>query len=355
MVQRLPPVIFCLLLCSFFLSCSPTTLSPVQPSLYLYRFNPPAFVELSIDLQPVNEIPFSIPLNCSLFDVFPAPIGKFLSVELSCPNGQTVLFLDTETGSITQPVQETDSHFLAWANDGESAYLKVDSFGSTRVVRAYTIGKEMDLNINGWTYDLSAKTNSDDFIFSYSRGIGYGSELYSAQDSGRNSKLLYKDQFNYISFARTSPDDSRIAFIKIPDSQTPFTVGALWVIDVDGANARELTEVDAGHGYAANWSPDGRWIAFVKRENADDENADRSSDSLISNIYLLNVQSGELKPVTSFTSGYAETPHWSPDGNTLVFNTVLNGRMEVQIADIATGESHALIAEPACCPAWMRK
>jgi hypothetical protein len=96
-------------------------------------------------------------------------------------------------------------------------------------------------------------------------------------------------------------------------------------------------------------------IAFVKRENAQEQNADQAAESLISNIYLENVQSGEIRQITSFTNGRAETPHWSPDGNNLAFNTVLDGRMEVQIADIASGEIQALTREPACCPAWMRK
>ncbi len=126
-------------------------------------------------------------------------------------------------------------------------------------------------------------------------------------------------------------------------------------MDADGSNPRKLADADAGHGYAANWSPDEEWIAYVKRENPRDESADRSEDSLMSNIQLVHVQSGELKQITSFTNGRVETPHWSPDGNTLVFNTVLDGRMEVQRADIALGEIRSLIPEPACCPAWLRK
>ena len=123
----------------------------------------------------------------------------------------------------------------------------------------------------------SAKPNSFDFTYTLSRGLGYGSELYLAQNDGQISKLLYTDQYYYISFARFSPDGEKIAFIKTPDSQTPFTVGELWVIDSDGTNPRKLADADAGHGYAANWSPDGTKIAFVLRENPEDENADRSS------------------------------------------------------------------------------
>ncbi|HLA06127.1 MAG TPA: hypothetical protein VJ022_01695, partial [Anaerolineales bacterium] len=191
--------------------------------------------------------------------------------------------------------------------------------------------------------------------FALSRGLGFGSELYLANRDGRNETLLSADQYNYLSFARWSPDGKQIAFIKIPDTQTPFTVGELWVMDGDGSKARKLADVDAGHGYAANWSPDGKRIAFVLRENPEDENADQLSDALVSNIYLVDVESGELTQVTSYAEGRVETSYWSPDGNTLAFNVVVNGRMSVSIAELASGEIRSLITESACCPAWMRK
>jgi Tol biopolymer transport system component len=357
MFLKSPRPAFCLLLFSFlfFSSCSTPPIPAAQPFLYLYRFNPPAFVQLSQELQPVKEIPFSIPPDCSLLDAFPAPAGSLLLVELSCPNGQTVLFLDTDSGSVTQPVTESDSHFLAWSPDGKSAYLKVDSLGNARVVRSDKKGKLRNLEIAGWTYDLSTMPDSSDFVFTISRGLGSGSEMTLAQRNGGDFQQLLVDRYNYLSFARYSPDGKRIAFIKIPDSPTPFTLGELWVMNADGSDPRKLADADAGHGYAANWSPDGKWIAFVKRENPQDQSADQSSGLLISNIDLVNVESGELRQITSLTNGRAETPHWAPDGNTLAFNTVIDGRMEVQIADIRTGEMRSPVTEPACCPAWLRK
>ncbi len=276
-------------------------------------------------------------------------------VELGCPNGQTVLLLDTDSGSVTQPVTETDSHFLAWTADGKEAYLKLDSLGNTRIVRSDVKGRLRNVDITGLTYDLATMPGSSDFVFTFSRGLGSGSEMTLTQRNGRDLQQLLVDRLNYLSFARYSPDGKQIAFLKIPDSQTPFTIGELWIMNADGSQARKLADADAGHGYAANWSPDGKWIAFVKRENAGDQSANQSTESLISNIYLVNVQNGDLKQITSFPNGRAETPHWSPDGNTLAFNTVLDGRMEVQIADIASGEIQSLTTKPACCPAWMRK
>jgi Tol biopolymer transport system component len=351
MVQKLLRAAFCFLL----LSCSSQAPTPPQTSLFIYRLDPPAFVEYSSDFQPVKEIPFSTPPDCSLLDVFSAPIGKYLLAEFSCPGGQTVLFVDGASGAVTQPVTETDSHFLAWANDGKSAYLKVDSLGNTHIARVSPQGKIVFVPVTAFTYDLAPSPTSPDFTFTFSRGMGRGSELWLAKRAGKVVQQLYADPLHYISFARYSPDGKQIAFIKILDSQTPFTIGELWVMNADGSRPHKLADADAGHGYSASWSPDGMWIAFVKRENAGDTSADQAAGALISNIYMIHLQSGELKQVTSFTNGHTETPHWSPDGNTLAFQTVLDGRMEVQSADIASGEIRSLTTEPACCPAWMRK
>lgn len=339
----------------FLLSCSPTPIPPLQTFILIYRFNPPAFIEYSVDLKPVREIPFSVPQSCGLNNTFPAPFGKYVVIELNCPNGQTVLFLDAESGSTTQPVTDTDAHFLAWTSDGKAVYLKVDSLGSPQMIRTYTDGAKDILAVDEFTYDLSAKPNGKDFTFTISRGLGQGSELYLAQRDGRDATLLYADQYNYISFARFSPDGKQIAFIKIPDTQTPFTVGELWIMDVDGSHARKLADADSGHGYAANWSPDGKRIAFVARENPQDEKANQSSDALISNIYVVDIETRKTNQITKFTEGRTETPFWSPDGNTLAFNVVINGRMNVSIASVLSGEIKPLETGSTCCPAWMRK
>ena len=351
------PSFFFLLLSSFvfLLSCTATPQPSLQTSFFIYRFDPPALIEFSKDFQAIGEIPFSIPPNCELFNIFPSPVGEFMAIELSCPNGQTVLFLDTDTAAITQPITDSDSHFLAWRFDGNVAFLRVDSLGNPQVLRVSPEGTRDPIRDTEFTYDLASSLNRGEYIFTFSRGLGRGSELWLARNDGNVVEQLYADQFNYISFARFSPDGNQIAFIKIPDTQTPFTVGELWVMSRDGSNARKLADTDAGHGYAANWSPDGKRIAFVVRENPDDERADQSSNALISNLYIVAVESGALMQVTNIENGRVETPLWSPDGNTLAFNAVINDRMEVRIADLATGEIRTLITESTCCPAWMRK
>ena len=355
--------VYCSLITFFLLSCQPSPTPPPQTSLIVYRFDPPAFVEYSADFQPIKEIPFTIPPSCGLYNTFPAPIGKFLLIELSCPNGQTVLFLDTESDSVSQPVTDSDAHFLAWTSDGDASYLKVDSLGNPRILRVHTSGEQDIVPISEFTYDLAPAPSGEPFTFTFSRGLSFGSEIWLAQADGNEMKQLTTDTGSIHAYARWSPDGNQIAFIKFLDLQIPYSIGSLWVMDADGSNAHLLAEADAGHGYAANWSPDGNRIAFVVRENPGDENANQVSDALISNIYVIDVETVVLTQVTRFTEGRTETPFWSPDGNTLSFNTVVNGRMNVFIADVdnvGVGSSDPVEIQfletgSTCCPAWMRK
>lgn len=365
------------LLFTLLLACTPQApQSPPEISFYVYRFNPPAFVEFSADFQETGRIPFSVPPNCWLLDVFPSPIGKLLLIELNCPNGQTVLFLDTSASliirpegnttpgpilpagaepiSVTQPITDSDSHFLGWTEFGRSVALRVDSLGEPRILRLNVDTLETEtIPIPGLTYDLAAQPFTYQFAFSFSRGMGQGSEMILAEHTGERVRSLYVDPYHYLSFATWSPNSRQIAFIKIPDNQTPFTVGELWVMNEDGSNPRKLAEADAGHGYAATWSPGGKMIAFVVRENVDDEQANHVSNALVSNIYVVDAESGRLTQITDLEQGYAETPHWSPQGNTLAFNVVIDDRMEVRLADLTTGEIRSLMTESSCCPAWL--
>ncbi len=148
-------MVYCLLITVLFSCNSQTSQTFLQTTFYIYRFDPPSFVEFSQDLEMVKEIPFSIPVNCGLLNTFPAPIGEYLLIELNCPNGQTILFLDTNTASTIQPITDTDSHFLAWTADGQAAYLKADSLGDAHIVRVDASGKNDFIPLTEFTYDLS--------------------------------------------------------------------------------------------------------------------------------------------------------------------------------------------------------
>lgn len=329
--------------------------SALHQQLYAFRLSPPSLVELSRQDRVVRQYPIAIPAGCGLHALYPAPRGAYLAIELSCAFGQAVVWVNTDTGDIKQAYTEADSHFLAWTPDGRAVYLRVDTINNPQVLRA-SISSGQDLvAIPANTYDLAPQPDGSDFLYSFSRGMGYGSETWLAHNDGSDVKQILSDSMNYLSLLRWSPDGNRIAYIKIPDSATPYTVGELWVAGADGSDARFLARADAGHGFAPAWSPDGTQIAFVVRDNPNDPEADQSPDALVSHIALVNVETGQSTSLTNFPGARVDAPAWSPDGASLTFTAVLNGRMQVQSADPASGKTHVVLAESACCSAWLRK
>ena len=81
-----------------------------------------------------------------------------------------------KTASVTQPITDSDSHFLAWTVRWQGPlYLKVDSLGNPHMCSVYTQMEEAKLfPSTEFTYDLAAQPDTDEFTFTFSRGLGSG-------------------------------------------------------------------------------------------------------------------------------------------------------------------------------------
>jgi Tol biopolymer transport system component len=338
-------------------SCtSPTTPIPLssESNLFVFDLSSSSLIEYSTDFNIQRELPINLP--CPLSATHPAPNQPRLALELACENGSLVQIMDTETGEVRTPITDVDSHFLAWDFEG-NIYLRVDALGNAKLMRVALDGDSQQFDLPLQTYDMDFAPGGGTLVYSFTRGLGLGSELWAASSSGRRTWHLSTDQDAIFTFARWSPDGKQIAFIKMADTQTPFPMGELWVVEADGGNPRRLAPADAGHGYAAVWSTDSTRIAFVGRDNPDEAAADQSAGALISNIYMVNSATGQITQVTRFNEMLIEAPQWSADGHFLAFSVVtLNDTINVWIADL-TSDAVTLLESPGatCCPSWIRK
>jgi len=136
-----------------------------------------------------------------------------------------------------------------------------------------------------------------------------------------------------------SPDGSHLAFLRTTN------IGKqIWIIPVNGGEAKQLTTVERGIGSFV-WSPDGKFIAFTTRvceemeskttyvheeRNNAHEHAKAFSrtspkaegsgywDGLYSHIFTLEVGNGQIKQQSTGKFD-ATQPFWSPDGRRLSF------------------------------------
>jgi Tol biopolymer transport system component len=331
--------------------------APVTPQLIFINLESsgaPQIVSQPDLRSPSTTLPFAVPANCSIYNLYPNPVQALLAMELLCGDQAQVIILDTQTGKPSIPVDDSDSRFLAWMPDGRQVYLRVDTLGNPRVIR-FTIanGRSETLAFPPTLYDLVVLPGGKSVLYSTTHGIGSGSEVWLAAPDGRSARGVFTDSQNIVAYLRPSPDGNRVAFILFPDSQVPFPNGELWLMDVNGENPRKLASADAGHGYAPAWSPDGTQIVFVVRENASDRRVEQSAGALISNLYQVEVRSGTVVPVTRFTDAIVETPLWSPDGSAVAFNIIRNGKIQASVHEMGSTELTTLGNGLSCCAIWL--
>lgn len=105
-----------------------------------------------------------------------------------------------------------------------------------------------------------------------------------------------------------SPDERSIVYtVATTDLPRAKRTAKLWLMNVDGTNARQLT-FGAGNESDAAYSPDGQWISFISTR------ADGAQ------LYVLPTSGGEARRVMSISTGVS-SPVWSPDSKSVVFAT----------------------------------
>lgn len=137
----------------------------------------------------------------------------------------------------------------------------------------------------------------------YADPKGQQFELYSVRLSDGHLRRMTTDgALNTI--ASYSPDGSRILLRKEIEKNSE-----IYVMDADGANARNLTNHPAYESWPA-WAPDGRSIVFSS-------NRITNTDTVFE-VYVMDVESGALRQVTNLgaRSGGAV---FSPDGSSILF------------------------------------
>ncbi len=108
---------------------------------------------------------------------------------------------------------------------------------------------------------------------------------------------------------RLSPDGARVLYtVSELDWKENERKSRIWVANADGSDARPFT---AEEGDASPlWSPDGRWVAFVRNVGEGDARARQ--------IFLLRTDGGEARQLTKHTTSVSSVV-WSDDSSRLFF------------------------------------
>ena len=303
-----------------------------------------------------ESIPFATGM-CDIAGLHASPNGRWVAVEVGCEASVHTLVMTAATGEIRPVWPETwqSGFFLNWAPDSGSFLMRVGHLGESAVFLVNVQNMRVErMDTSPFTYDVAFSPDGKRVLYAVTRGLGFGSEVWLMDRNGRNREQIINDPAHIVAYPRWSPSGEAIAYIRMPDSNVPFTVGELVWADGDGRNEQVIATADAGHGYPPVWSPDGRRVAFVVRENGDERRADVVASALESNIYMADVAGGEARAVTRFEGVLVETPTWSPDGAWLAFSADAGGGPDIWVVEVASGEVQRVTRNAnARCPVWM--
>ncbi|MGD9560962.1 MAG: prolyl oligopeptidase family serine peptidase [Pyrinomonadaceae bacterium] len=120
-----------------------------------------------------------------------------------------------------------------------------------------------------------------------------------------------------------SPDSREIAYLRNPDAVEALSTNSdIYVLPLNGGSARNITSGNDGYDNSPVYTANGRYIVFRSQATATFE-ADRWR------IMRFDRRSGETVELTSGYDDYANDIALSPDGKTVYFTSGVRGRSKV--------------------------
>jgi Tol biopolymer transport system component len=272
----------------------------------------------ALEDQPDQPLPFETVLDCegaTCASPATSPDGRYLAYERAplAASGDTaqvaVWVLDLQTGT-TQPVASLAefTRYPAWSPLGQLAL-----YNRTRT--AYQIFSPA--NFSAPLFELPHQTSEpaiwrpdgsallapevvEEVTVLLDTTISGHLLLYAAKSPLAVTDLTVAHDLEDTSPA-FSPDGSQVAFARRYVDLQRWTVGRqLWVMQLDGSNARQLTDDPFFNHYAFAWSPDGRQIAYLR--------SDQSNLSQPLELWVVGVDGSN--PLQLVIGGFA--PQWIP-------------------------------------------
>ncbi|HUR83300.1 MAG TPA: PDZ domain-containing protein, partial [Thermoanaerobaculia bacterium] len=201
-------------------------------------------------------------------------------------------------------------------------------------------GEKTAGKLNLWSYDLKSKqskkvTSHDDYDVLWPSGdrnsVVYeeGGYIYrfdaATQKSERIPIRVYGDFRNTLPYFKNVKDNVETYALSPTGARALFVArGDLFTVPAKEGEIRNLTQTPGVRERDANWSPDGKWIAYLSDKTGDYEVYVRPADNT----------TGE-RQVTNNAKAWRFTPIWSPDSKMLAYSDKDHA---LSVLDVASGK-----------------
>ena len=274
-----------------------------------------------------------------------SPFDAFNTRPTWSPNGDTIAFRSDyrkpmnrnqlwtvpSAGGPPRLVSDKEVSGFAWSRDGETLLVEANSGRAILEIPAHG-GEPRDITPKPggtaegpvfwpdgrsqcatFTIDPPSFATAEEYLKERRSGIGV------APGGGGQPRILIPADTKGLWFSdcRLSPDGKRIAYIVFDYAQYEKPgMYAVWTMDADGGSRKQV----ALGGEGLTWSPDGRWIVFMKRIK------DMDFD-----LYKIPADGGA--PVRLNIKG--QRPEFSPDGKRIAFSRSIDYGYEYWIVENA--------------------
>jgi len=223
------------------------------------------------------------------------------------PDGSDFTRVVPDTSRLSHP--PTDFYPSAWSPDGRSILIEAGAGLTATGAGIFT----MDPDGTHLTRVTSAPNEQIPWGFSPDGSkilFLDGSNLFVVRTDGTRLTRLNPSTLSLDCCgpprAEWSPDGRRIAFAAFPAGPGGGSDSALYTVQPDGGGLHRVTPLGT-HAGLPTWSPDGRWIAF-----------ETQSGNGWPEIAVVHADGSGQRFVTSPSDGLALRPIWSPDGTRLL-------------------------------------
>jgi len=134
-----------------------------------------------------------------------------------------------------------------------------------------------------------------------------------------------------VSDPQVSPDGGRVVFVRtVMDFEKDEYLSDLWMAELDNGKVHQYT---SGRRKDKNplWSPDGKSILFTSTPPPG-----KNGEKKKTQLYVIDVSGGEARQLTDVENG-VDTPRWAPNGRSILFTCnvkrVDRGESDVKVID----------------------